>query len=86
MHLRRNTSSPTASTSSKRRISASTWNDVEKASRTCIPEEYLAIGMSTKSSSSAKPITLGNRRRASAGRNPISVPATTTLSAAASWG
>ena len=31
--------SPTASTSSIRRMSASTWIITEKASRTCMPEE-----------------------------------------------
>ena len=53
-HFSWNSSSPTASTSSSRSTSKSTWIAIEYASRTCIPDEKFFSFWSTKRSRPAK--------------------------------
>ena len=54
MHLRWKASSPTAKTSSSRRMSASTFVATEKPSRMYMPAEYVRIGRSMNFPSSLK--------------------------------
>ena len=55
--------SPTASTSSRSRMSKSTWIAIEYASRTCIPDEKFLSFWSTNRSSSAKATISSKRSR-----------------------
>ena len=77
-----NASSPTAKTSSRSRMSASTWIASENASRTRIPDEKFFRFMSANCSRSAKAMMPSMRSRICAGLRPSRVPLSTTFSRA----
>src|SRR3954464_6626602 len=78
--LRRKRASPTESASSISRMSGSMLTATENASRPYIPEEYVRIGMSMNSSSSAKSTISSYFSRSSSRRSPAARPPNVTFS------
>ena len=79
-HLRWKASSPTAKTSSSRRMSASRCAAIAKPSRMYIPEEYVRTGRSIARSSSAKATISSKRSRICARLRPWMAPFRNTFS------
>src|SRR5918996_4109196 len=83
--LRLKRASPTESASSMSRMSGSMFTATEKASRPYIPDEYVRIGRSTKSPSSANSAISSYFAASCARVSPAASPPSTTFSRPLSW-